>query len=105
MLKRFNDDRTKQQKQTHTVVIAGTDSFMSGWGRAAGGASFAAWACRPEHARHVERWVRGRPEMKRVRSVTKNWKGRSAAHVHIYVADVHTWGESAATIARAQGGR
>ena len=33
----LNDDRTEAQKRTHTCLIAGTDSFLSGWGKAEGG--------------------------------------------------------------------
>ena len=80
----YEDDRTPEQKQSHTVLIAGTDSFMSGWGMAEGGASMCAWACRPEHASKVERWVRSRGDMKQVRQVSDPWRP-NAAHTHIYV--------------------
>jgi hypothetical protein len=30
----IEDDRTPEQKQTHRVLVLGTDSFMSGWGQA-----------------------------------------------------------------------
>ena len=29
---KIQDDRTPEQKATHTILIIGTDSFMSGWG-------------------------------------------------------------------------
>lgn len=58
--------------------------FMSGWGGAAGGSSVAGWACRPEVAHIVERWVRNRRDMTRVRYLGDRPRG---AHVHIYVVE------------------
>lgn len=67
----IEDDRTEAEKKTHTVIIAMTDSFMSGWGRAgSNGVSYAGWAAKPEDADVVERWVRGRSDAKRVRVVS-----------------------------------
>lgn len=83
----IRDDRTEAQKTTHDVLVIATDRFMSGWGRAAGGVSIAAWACRGDDAGTVESWVRSRHEMHRVR-VTCNprYKPRTngCAHFHIY---------------------
>lgn len=86
------DDRTPEQQKTHYFLVIGTDSFMSGWGQAEHGASFAAWACTPEDAPRVKAWVAARSEMKRVRTVydngpggTRYRPGRSCAHLHIYV--------------------
>jgi hypothetical protein len=79
------DDRTPEQQQTHSVIIAMTDSFLSGWGEAEGGVSYAGWACKPEHVEKVERWVRSRSDAKRVREVAGNWRPRGAGHTHIYV--------------------
>ena len=45
----MQDDRTLDQKLTHTIGIVGTDSFMSGWGKAQGGHSYAVWACEPDN--------------------------------------------------------
>lgn len=81
------DDRTDEQKQDLCVLVVGTDSFMSGWGMAEGGASVAAWACTPDDAYRVERWVRNRGDMKRVRVVSaKGYRPRNARHFHIYAA-------------------
>lgn len=80
----IQDDRTPDQKLTHTVVIGGTDRFMSGWGHAAGGTSVAGWACRPEDAKTVLEWVERRGDMKRVRQLGSRPRG---THVHIYVVD------------------
>jgi len=81
------DDRNAEQMKTHNVLVAATDSFLSGWGQASGGASVCAWACKPEHADQVEKWVRNRSDMKRVRIVGNNWRPRNAAHCHVYVVD------------------
>lgn len=83
----YIDDRTPEQQQTHNWLITATDSFMSGWGLAKGGKSRCAWACRPEHAAQVEKWVLNRDEMKYVSATNKPWKPRNAAHVHIYVVE------------------
>ena len=84
----FVDDRTSAQFNTHLVLVAATDKFMSGWGQASDGHSLCAWACRPEHADRVESWVRGRSEMERVSRVRRSWgPDANAAHVHVYVVE------------------
>ena len=81
------DERTEEQKKTHSWLVIGTDSFMSGWGGAEGGLSYAVWACRPEDRHKVLAWVESRPEMKRVRETTGKYRPnpRICAHCHIYV--------------------
>ena len=81
------DDRTKEQRATHNWIVAMTDSFMSGWGRAKNGTSYAGWACRGEHLEKVEAWVNSRTDAKRVRIVFGSWRPRGEGHCHIYVAD------------------
>jgi hypothetical protein len=84
----ITDDRTAEQRETHTIGIAGTDSFLSGWGGARGGASVAIWAVSPDvSADRVESWVKRRGDMKNVRTVDlRLYKPRAnVAHVHIYV--------------------
>ena len=83
----IQDDRTPEQHKTHTVLIVGTDSFMSGWGKATGGTSYAAWACREGDANDVECWVERRGDMKRVRRAYDDYRPRGRGHLHIYVAD------------------
>lgn len=84
----LQDDRSKEQKETHSIIIMGTDRCLSGWGEARGGPSYAGWACRPKDARKVEGWVRSRSDMMRVRTVFGGYKPpRGAGHVHIYVVD------------------
>lgn len=84
------DDRTEAQQKTHTWLVVGTDSFMSGWGGARGGLSYAAWACLPDDRDKVFNWVEGRSDMKRVREVSeydKKYYAPGAAHCHIYVVE------------------
>ena len=84
----IEDDRTEEQKKTNPVLIVGTDSFLSGWGGAAGGVSIAAWACTEGDQGRVESWVRHRSDMKRVRVAYDNGKQRyrpsGKGHLHIY---------------------
>lgn len=81
----YKDDRTFEQRKTHTVIVAMTDRMLSGWGQAAGGTSYAGWACLPSDAYRVERWVRSRSDARRVRVVAGNWRPRGNGHCHIYV--------------------
>lgn len=88
-MSRVIDDRTDEQRQTHSVLIVGDDGFMTRWGRDCGmvgrsGKSRAAWACRPEDADAVERWVRGRGDLKRVRRAMRAY-AKKGDHIHIYV--------------------
>ena len=83
----FEDDRTLEQHQTHTLIVMGTDGFMSYWGMAQGGPSYAGWACTPETVEKTRKWVEARPEMKRVRIVMGNYRSPAGpGHCHIYVA-------------------
>ena len=52
----YVDDRTQEQRATHTIIVWGRDRFMSGWGQARGGYSWAGWACEPKDADRVESW-------------------------------------------------
>jgi len=81
------DDRTPEQMKTHTWIVAGTDKFMSGWGKARNGTSYAGWACEYEDLDKVERWVHNRSDMKRVRVVGTDWRPRGVGHTHIYIVD------------------
>jgi hypothetical protein len=81
------DDRTDEQRETHYALCVATDSLMSRAGRGCGMCqrSIPAWACEPRDYIYVERWVRSRAEMKRVRRATHRIKGRKGDHIHIYV--------------------
>ena len=82
----MQDDRTPDQKLTHTIGIVGTDSFMSGWGKTQGGHSYAVWACEPGNVAATLSRIENRGDMKRVRVVTLNGYRPRAAHTHIYLA-------------------
>lgn len=83
----MQDDRTPEEMKTHPVLWGGTDSFMSGWGAATQGKSYAFWACTLDHDSQVRRWVESRKDIKRVRQVASNYKpsGNVRGHCHIYV--------------------
>ena len=67
-------------------LVVGTDTFMSGWGEAEGGYSYAGWACESlKVARHVAEQVKQRGDMRRVRIVCDRespYRPR-CAHLHI----------------------
>jgi len=85
----FQDDRTEAQRQTHTLAWMMTDSFMSGWGHAKNGLSYAGWAfAGAQDGLAVERWVRSRSDSKRVRLVALDgYRPTAAKHTHIYVVE------------------
>lgn len=84
----FQDDRTVEEKQTHTWIVMMTDRFLSGWGKAQGGKSYAGWACRPEDRRKVLAWVESRSDAMRVREVLGDYRPPSGpGHCHIYVVN------------------
>jgi len=87
-----DDRRTEKQKRDMTVLIVGTDRLMSGWGDAANGSSYAAWACHPDHASAVKAWVGARSDMSRVRQVyspaTAPYRPNRTHCAHLYVYPV-----------------
>jgi hypothetical protein len=44
----ITDHRTPEQKETHPILIVGTDKFLGGWPKFKGGVSYSAWACKEE---------------------------------------------------------
>ena len=93
----IQDDRSKLEgRRAFTFLVGGRDSFMSGWGRAEGGASWAFWACRPEDRLAVERWVADREELRYRRTIELTASEASAerirrarlprnfTHLHVY---------------------
>lgn len=81
------DDRTEEQRQTHRWLVVGTDTWMSGWGRAAGGLSVCAWAYRTaDEASAAAARVKECANLARVRIVHDDrYKPRVAKHFHVYV--------------------
>jgi hypothetical protein len=92
---RLKDDRTPEQKQTHTWGAYGRDKFLSRFGPAkSAGGSVACWACRPEHIDAVLAWVRDRSDMRNVscsllidRKTGKPKLPRVRGLLHVYVVD------------------
>jgi hypothetical protein len=89
---KMQDDRTPEQKRTHTWLIVGTDRFSSNWPHAKNGKSYAAWACKSEHRHKVREWVESRSDMMRVRETTENeyvgkYRPSGHGHCHIYVVE------------------
>lgn len=82
----FQDDRTPEQKKTHRVIVLMTDRFMSGWGAAGRGPSYAGWACLPNRVGVVEARIQRRSDALRVRVVSGDYRPPSIeGHCHIYV--------------------
>lgn len=82
---KFQDDRTPEQRNTHTWLVGGTDRCLSGWGAATGGMFYAFWACEYKDLESVEKWVRSRTDMMRVRVVGKGYRPKGVGHCHVYV--------------------
>lgn len=83
----LQDDRTEEQRKTHTWLVVITDRFLSSWGRSKNGPSYAAWACTPGDLDQVESWVRSRTDTMRVRIVNGNYRPSGPGHCHIYVVE------------------
>ena len=92
-MKRYlRDDRSEDQKESHSVLVGGYDKFLSGW-RCWDGTdrqdSYAFWACQPENKEVVEAWVTARPEFRNVKQRRYEWcyEKAKSADVHIYLVD------------------
>jgi len=88
----IQDDRTPEQTETHTILIGGYDSFLSGWGKAEGGASYAFWACRERDRAQVARWVKRRGDISNIRALRcresiASIRRIKGAHCHIYAVN------------------
>lgn len=81
------DERTMEQRKTHTWLVTATDRFMSGWGECASGNSKCAWACKLADVDKVLSWVESRDEMKYINVTNRPWYPHNAEHVHIYVVE------------------
>lgn len=80
----FQDDRTAAERAELTELVGGRDSFMSGWGKADGGSSFAFWACAPVHLEQVETWVDGRDDITRC-DLAELLAGDRHEHEHCHI--------------------
>ncbi len=92
---RFKDDRTAAQRETHTVLYGGVDTFLSKWGPPAdaGVKSRAYWACRPEDCDKVRTWVNARSDIARPSEATDNVRRQRTNRsnptdfVHVYAVN------------------
>ena len=68
------DDRTEEQRKTHTLAVVARDNSMSGWGPCRSGHSRCAWAFDPSkvNSDRVFNWVKHRDEMRYVSLVEIN---------------------------------
>jgi len=83
----IQDDRTEEQKTLYPILVVATDSFMSGWGKADDGVSYAAWATDEKNLRDTLCWVERRGDMKRVRVVYGKYRPKAKGHLHIYISN------------------
>jgi hypothetical protein len=84
------DNRTPTEKDTHRWLVVMTDTWMSGWGDARRGSSFAAWACEDlKTAEQVADRVRKRSDASRVRIVHDRGYRPRCAHFQVYTVDEH----------------
>ena len=81
----IQDRRTEDEKRTHTLAVVGTDVFMSGWGAAEAGPSYAAWAFKDGDLARCLCYVQSRGDMKRIRIVSLKDYRPKAAHTSIYI--------------------
>lgn len=82
------DDRTMEQRKTHTIGVVARDNFLSGWGHSIGGYSRCAWAVAPDaNIDKIYQWVKSRTEMQYVAIVnlSKYRPPRGTARYHVYV--------------------
>jgi hypothetical protein len=83
----FIDDRTPEEKISHSVLITARDIFLSSWGPKENHPSRCAWACKPEHADQVYKWVSSREDMRYVNYVSASWRPKGKGHTHVYVVN------------------
>lgn len=89
MLSDVSDHRTAAQKHTHTVLIHGVDTCLSGWGHATNGTSVAAWACTPDVVPEVRAWVESRSDIIEVQIAWDGNPPSDCKQLSIYVVDAN----------------
>ena len=77
------DERTDGQREKLPYLVVMTDRFLSGWGRARRGNSYAAWACSAEQVEDCMQWVQSRSDSLRVRLVLSKGYRPSSHCAHI----------------------
>jgi len=82
----ITDDRTPQQRDTHTRAVVGTCRVLSGTSFTDGGPSYAAWAFdETTNAADLMRRIERRGDMLRVRMVDDLRNYRPRGHLSIYL--------------------
>ncbi len=82
----IQDDRTDEQKTQLRILVVATDKMLSGWGKAKGGMSYAAWATDEANLERTRSMVESRREMKRVRVIYGDYRPKGKGHLHVYVS-------------------
>ena len=81
----IRDSRSEEDKQRTIGFVVGTDSFMSGWGKAPGRSLFAVPFATESDGVLVRANMTDRTEMKRIRVVGAGWKPRLAQGDHLSI--------------------
>ena len=83
------DDRTAAERISHVCFVKARDTFLSGYGDAEGGTSYAVWCCRPADHTKVGEWVKGRAEMVDLTTDFNpdTYKLKRRDRIHIYVVN------------------
>jgi len=84
----IQDDRTEEQVKELPFLVGGRDRYLSGWGKAKDGGSYAYWACRASDVRPALDVISQRHDLTRVSILAHIPRRKPSDHVHIYV-----WGE------------
>jgi hypothetical protein len=82
-----SDSRTPEERAATRFYAVGTDSFMSGWGKAPGRSLYALPCTSYEEAEVCAENLRRRGDMKRVRIVGADWRPHMRAGDHLSIAD------------------
>lgn len=98
LLRHLTDRRSDEEKKTHTKLVGGYDTCLSGWGNEIGQpeGSWAFWACTDEQVPTVLAWIKTRDEFRKIRLYTEAWAEKKSidARVSIYViTDDHRYAD------------
>lgn len=84
----IDDRRTPEDKARTVGFVVATDSFMSGWGQAPGRSLFAVPLSNWDQEPTVTANMDARSDMKRVRTVGKDYRPHLAAGDHLSIRDM-----------------
>ena len=87
----YEDDRTSEERETHTFLYGGVDTFLSKWGPPAdaGVNSRAYWASRREDCDRGRAWVQARSDIPNPEELGMSARAsRDFCHVYV-VRDGH----------------